>query len=87
MEEQKPSGAGWINALLVRRTDERGDLVGSIALWAFVALLVCLVLGGSSLVIGGLTLTIPVLDIGALVSLLAPVVLHTIKRGVEERGQ
>jgi hypothetical protein len=80
---------GLLNSLLVRRKDQRGDLVGSLALWAFLGLLVCLVLGGSSVSYGGtdarplINLMVPELDWQSLVALLTPVVAHTVKSTVE----
>lgn len=78
-----PEPRGWINALLVRRKEERGDLVGTIAIWSFVAMLAALLFGGSSLTVGGLHLTMPALDVQALVALLSPIIAHTAKSAVE----
>ena len=83
--EQRPQPRGLINALLVRRRDERGDLVGTLALWSFLAMIFCLCLGGSVLEVGGLRLTVPVLDISALVGLLGPIVGHVVKSTMEAR--
>ncbi len=74
---------GWINALLVRRKEDRGDLVGTIALWSFLAMLFALLLGGSSLDVGGLHLVVPTLDINALLALLGPIAGHVVKSTVE----
>ncbi len=87
------NGAKWINYLLPRRRESRGDLVGGIALWAFGALLVCLVFGGSHLALGGTSeapkflLTIPKIDWALLVGLLTPIVSHVIKGSIEVKGK
>jgi hypothetical protein len=78
-----PAPRGAINAFLVRRKDERGDLVGTIALYSFLAMLIALLLGGSEFARWGLTLRVPALDIQALVALLSPIIAHTVKSTVE----
>ena len=85
MIEPTPAPRGFINALLVRRKDERGDLVGTLALWSFLSLIFCLVLGGSSLTLGGLHLVVPSISLETLVGLLSPIVGHVIKSTMEGR--
>jgi hypothetical protein len=81
VEKEQPRG--FINALLVRRKDERGDLVGTLAMWAFVAMLFCLVFGGSSFEHWGLVLKVPAISLESLVGLLSPIIAHCIKSTVE----
>jgi hypothetical protein len=85
--EAEPQPRGWLNALLVRRKETRGDLVGSLALWAFLALICQILLGGSTLDVGGLHIQVPMLNWEVLAGLLAPIVGHVAKSTVEGMRQ
>jgi hypothetical protein len=74
--------------LLVPRRSERGDLVGTIALLSFFALLTCVIFGGSSLHLSWLDIVIPPIDLAGLSAFLTPIIMHTVKGTIEtKRGQ
>lgn len=83
-------GAKWINYFLPQRPgiNGRGDLLGGIALWSFIVMLICLLLGGTVIAPWEwLKITIPTLDIEKLTAFLTPIIAAAIKRSVESVKQ
>lgn len=76
-------GAGWINLFLLRRRGDRGDIIASIAMWSFLAMLVCILFGGSSFKSEQINIVIPSIDWQIVVGLITPVLAHVIKGTAE----
>jgi hypothetical protein len=87
LEKTEIPGAALWNKFMVQARPDRGDLVGSMAFWGFVAMLAylvfCGILGGSWMVwsVFGQAgmVTIPQINGTVLTGLLAPACLHLIK--------
>lgn len=82
-EKRESPGSGLLNFFLVKRRPERGDLVGSIALWSFLSILTCVLFGGSELKTDILHIVIPTVDWTIVTGLLTPIIAHTLKGAVE----
>lgn len=77
-------GAQWWNYLLPKRKENRGDLVGGVALFSFIAILFKLVFGGSKLAFGGSVIMVTALDLTAITGLLVPIIGHIVKSGFKK---